>query len=303
MRIKLLLLVAMFSFLPLAAHAAAIHDAAKKGDVAGLTAALDAGADVNASNGLATPLYYAVDGAHLEAVKLLVDRGADVNAPTTWGPALMPAVANGKIELVTLLLQKGANPNSDFKTKTALHVAAEHGYLDCVKALVEAGANVNARSSGDGAASSITPIHLAKFNGRTEVADYLMAHGVILPKPEPISARLAATDAEKGRALFSSQCSPCHFNEAGKSRKVGPNLWDVVGRDKASLSEEGYSDPLRAWEGVWTYEDLNIFLFGPMLTTPGTFMEISGVPDETERVNIIGYLRTLSNKPLPLPGN
>jgi cytochrome c len=30
-------------------------------------------------------------------------------------------------------------------------------------------------------------------------------------------------------------------------------------------------------------------------------MEIRGVPDETERVNLIAYLRTLSDKPIPLP--
>ncbi|TDQ27987.1 c-type cytochrome [Phyllobacterium brassicacearum] len=58
---------------------------------------------------------------------------------------------------------------------------------------------------------------------------------------------------------------------------------------------------LLGWEGVWTYEDLNRYLFGPMLTTPGVKMETPGVPEETERVNLIAYLRTLSDKPIPLP--
>ncbi|TIS93861.1 cytochrome c family protein, partial [Mesorhizobium sp.] len=62
-----------------------------------------------------------------------------------------------------------------------------------------------------------------------------------------------------------------------------------------------YSDALLSWEGVWTYEDLNRYLFGPMLTTPGVKMETPGVPDETERANLIAYLRTLSDKPMPLP--
>jgi len=52
---------------------------------------------------------------------------------------------------------------------------------------------------------------------------------------------------------------------------------------------------------VWTYEDLNTYLYGPTLTTPGVLMEIPGVPDETERVDLIAYLRTLSDKPTPLP--
>lgn len=55
------------------------------------------------------------------------------------------------------------------------------------------------------------------------------------------------------------------------------------------------------WQGVWTYEDLNTFLFAPRATTPGVAMAIPGVPDEVERVNLIAYLRTLSDKPLPLP--
>ena len=67
------------------------------------------------------------------------------------------------------------------------------------------------------------------------------------------------------------------------------------------MPEFKYSKTLQDWEGAWTYEDLNIFLYGPILTTPGVRMETSGVPDETERVNLIAYLRTLSDKPIPLP--
>jgi cytochrome c len=78
-------------------------------------------------------------------------------------------------------------------------------------------------------------------------------------------------------------------------------LWSVVGRDKASVANMRYSDALLAWEGVWTYEDLNKFLLEPMRTTPGVYMEMAGVPDETERTNIIAYLRTLSDKPIALP--
>jgi cytochrome c len=55
------------------------------------------------------------------------------------------------------------------------------------------------------------------------------------------------------------------------------------------------------WEGVWTFEDLNKFLLDPMLTTPGVYMEVPGVPDETDRINVIAYLRTLSDEPIPLP--
>ena len=291
--LSILFLVLIFTA-PVAA--APIHDAAKKGDVAALDALLAAGADVNESDGFGTPLYFAARRGHLAAAKLLIERGADVNASAKFGPALVAAAAKGKIELMTLLLQNGANPDAQFEGQAALHIAVKLGCLDWVKALVAAGANINAEST-----DRKTPYHLAKLIGQAEIAGYLMANGVNLPKPAPISAKLAGADAEKGRVVFDRVCSSCHFVELEKGRKLGPNLWDVVGRDKASLADAGYSDVLRAWEGVWTYEDLNTFLFGPMVTTPGVIMETPGIEDETERVNLIAYLRTLSDTPMALP--
>ncbi|MER9120667.1 ankyrin repeat domain-containing protein [Mesorhizobium sp. M0954] len=296
MRMSLLFISLLLA--PIVSHAAAIHDAAMKGDVAAITAALDAGAGVDESDGHATPLYLAVRDGHFAAAKLLVARGADVNAVTDLrlGPALMPALAKRRIDLVNLLLDGGANPNSQRTRENALHIAVRSGCLDCVKALVEAGADVNAKTK-DGK----TPLHLAKFTGQREVADYLLSHGVVLPTPAPISMKLATADVEKGRTYFTHVCHGCHNAEPHGANKTGPNLWGVVGRDKASMTNMHYSDALLGWLGVWTYEDLNRYLFGPMLTTPGVKMETPGVPDETERVNVIAYLRTLSDKPIPLP--
>ena len=259
---------------------------------------MDAGANINESDGLAPPLYYAVSGAQLEAAKLLIERGADVNAPSALGDApLVPAVGKRNIELIKLLLDHGANPNSVIGTETALHLAVERGCFDCVKALVEAGADVNAVTSNG---RYRTPLHIAKRRGLGEVADYLLTHGVIIPKPEPIAPKSGAADVQKGHAVFEANCGRCH-SAIPKERKVGPNLWGVVGREKAALTEITYSEALKAWGGVWTYEDLNTYLYGPTLTTPGVLMEIRGAPNEAERVNLIAYLRTLSDKPLPLP--
>lgn len=298
MRVRMLLLIC-FCSIPLTSQAATIHDAAKKGDIAAISAALDAGANVNDFDAFATPLYYAVNRQHLDAAKLLIERGADVNAGTKIGdPPLMAAVARNRLEFIALLLAHGADPNSTVGKQTVLHVAVKHGCLDCVTALVEAGADVNARTSDPIAR---TPIHLARFYEYSEISDYLMAHGVVLPKPAPIATKLAAADIEKGRIYFGRNCDGCHNNEPGKGRKTGPNLWEVVDRDKASMPDFAYSKTLRAWEGAWSYEDLNIYLYGPTLTTPGVLMETPGVPDETERADLIAYLRTLSDKPIPLP--
>jgi cytochrome c len=296
MRGFLLFIPLLLVHFPPASHAADIHDAALQGDVAAITAALDAGAAIDESDGTATPLYLATWMGHIEAAKLLMERGADVNAPTTLGPVLIAAVGTDKIELLKLLLERDADPNSSHGGEFAIHAAVTRGCLDCVKALVGAGADVNVKTEG-----GKTPIHLAKRAGQREVADYLLSHGVVLPTPAPISMKLASADVEKGRTYFTRMCVTCHNADPKAGSKIGPNLWSVVGRDKASIPKVPYSEALLGWEGVWTYEDLNRYLFGPMLTTPGVKMETPGVSDETERVNVIAYLRTLSDKPIPLP--
>ena len=81
MRVDLIFLLILFLRIAPTSQAADIHEAAKNGDVAAITTALDAGADANASDGIATPLYYAIDRANLEAAKLLI-----AAAPTPISP-------------------------------------------------------------------------------------------------------------------------------------------------------------------------------------------------------------------------
>jgi cytochrome c len=298
---RFLLLILMMYLAPSMALAAPIHDAAKTGDVAAITAALDAGADINAIDGGGTPLYFAVKRGHLAAAKLLIERGAKVNVGSRyWGYLLTIASTQLRVDLMTLLLEHGANPNSTFDGESVLHVAAKYGCLACVKVLVEGGADVNAPTY-DSHASTRTPIHLAIRYGYTEVADYLMAHGVVVPKPAPITAKLAEADPERGRTFFKGNCTTCHYGEPNRGRSYGPNLWGVVGREKTAMQDFPYSKVLRDWGGVWSYEDLNTYLYGPTLTKPGGLMEVASIPDENTRADLIAYLRTLSDNPMPLP--
>jgi predicted LPLAT superfamily acyltransferase len=85
--------------------------AARAGDAARVTAALDKGVDANVKTRYgATALTFAADRGHLEIVKLLIARGADINQQDTFYQmrAIDMAMANNHPEVVTLLLERGS---------------------------------------------------------------------------------------------------------------------------------------------------------------------------------------------------
>lgn len=285
-------------------QAGPLHDAVKSGDLNAIASALDAGADIEEQEKGATPLFLAVRSGHAEAAELLIKRGADVNKESALGMPMTVAVLKDAADMIRLLLAHGADANGTTRGEPMLTLAVANGCLDCVKVLVEAGADVNAVwTRGDPAQrpSIITPYHLARHDDHADIAAYLKAHGVVILKPEPISVKLAKADPAKGAVFFAANCAPCHVTRAQDVSTIGPNLWGIVGRDKASAKFERYSKTLMAWDGAWTYEDLNIFLAGPTLTTPGVNMDVRGAPEESDRLNVIAYLRTLSDSPVPLP--
>ncbi len=114
------------------------------------------------------------------------------------------------------------------------------------------------------------------------------------------AALLAAASVEDGRKV-ARRCSACHtFGKGGKHR-VGPNLWDVVGRAKASAEGYSFSAGLKGVGGAWSYGDLDRFLAKPKDMARGTKMSFR-VKRAKDRANVIVFLRTLSDAPKPLPG-
>jgi cytochrome c len=299
MRGLLYLLLTLVGLLPSASQASAVHDAAKKGDVAAIIAALDGGADVNEIDdaGKAPALYYTALAGHLDAAKLLIARGANVHLASKWGgEPVLRAAWQGHNDVLSFLLANGANPKSEFETDTALHKAADRGCLDCVRTLVEAGADVNAINS-----KREPPIHFAKKRGHSAVADYLLKNGYEIPIPPAISAKLNSADSLKGKALYLKQCRNCHDATQKMFDLAGPPLWGIVGRPKASIATFKYSEPIRESGGDWTYDELNAFISDPRRILPGTEMQAEGYQNEEDRADLIVYLRTLSESPLPLP--
>ncbi|WP_425406759.1 c-type cytochrome [Hwanghaeella sp.] len=119
--------------------------------------------------------------------------------------------------------------------------------------------------------------------------------------PEPIEALLASADLGKGEKLL-KKCTACHKFEQGGANGVGPALYGVVGRPKAGADGfSKYSDAMKAAGGEWTFEDLNHFLYKPKDFIAGTGMAFRGLSKTEDRANLIAYLRTLSDNPVPLP--
>ncbi|MFT3989173.1 c-type cytochrome [Aestuariivirga sp.] len=112
---------------------------------------------------------------------------------------------------------------------------------------------------------------------------------------------LAAADPKKGEAV-SKQCHACHSLDKGGPNLTGPDLWGVVGRKHASHEGFEYSAAMKAHAAdAWTYQALFDFLKKPAAAIPGTKMTFGGIPKDTDRANLLAYLKTLSDAPVDFP--
>jgi ankyrin repeat protein len=159
----------------------------QNGERAAAFAAIDAGTDVNATQGDGTtPLHWAVYKVDRELVAELLDRGAKPDVTNDYGSSpLAEAAKIGDLQLVRPLLDAGANvesPNAD--GQTALMLATRVGSLDVVKLLVERGADVNATEAW----RDQTALIWAVDNNFPELTQFLIDSGA------DVNARASAND-------------------------------------------------------------------------------------------------------------
>ena len=115
-----------------------------------------------------------------------------------------------------------------------------------------------------------------------------------------ISALMAMGDIETGEKVF-KKCAACHSIVKGGKNKIGPALYNVVGRKVGGVSDYKYSKALAGYEKSWTFEELNGFLLKPAKWIKGTKMAYAGLRKESDRASVIKYLNENSDNPLPLP--
>ena len=119
-------------------------------------------------------------------------------------------------------------------------------------------------------------------------------------QPEvPLEQLLAKADVARGQQS-AQKCAACHTFDKGGRPLVGPPLWGVVGRPKASVGGFNYSPGLKQVGGNWTIQDLFNFVANPKGMVPTTNMTFAGITRPNERADLMAYLNSLSDNPQPL---
>ena len=115
-----------------------------------------------------------------------------------------------------------------------------------------------------------------------------------------IAAVMALGDITSGEKIF-KKCAACHSINKGGKNKIGPALYNVVGRAVGGLDDYKYSKALASYGKEWTFEELNGFLTKPSSYLKGTKMSYAGLRKEKDRASVIKYLNQNSDSPKLLP--
>ena len=151
---------------------------------------------------------------------------------------------------------------------------------------------------GDGHAKSgyTLPVDVASISGGSQGTETKKAGLDFVA----VATALQTADASAGEGVF-KKCKTCHTDKEGGKNAVGPNLWNIVNRDMATVGGFKYSQAVKSKGGKWDFESLANFMYAPKRWMKGTKMAFAGIKDTTDLANVLAYLRSLSASPAALP--
>lgn len=111
---------------------------------------------------------------------------------------------------------------------------------------------------------------------------------------------LASADVTNGQKV-AGRCAQCHDWTKDGPNKIGPNLWGIIGRPRASHPGFSYSSAMMGNHAPWTFEELFHYLKSPAAMVPGTKMSFAGLRSAQDRLDLLAYMRSWADTPAPLP--
>jgi cytochrome c len=143
---------------------------------------------------------------------------------------------------------------------------------------------------------------------KQEAADNLVSESGATAAPAveqmpDFATAIPAASSSDGEQV-AQRCQQCHDWSKGGPNKIGPNLYGIIGRPRASRPGFSYSSAMTSKGGTWTYDEIFRFLHSPAGYIPGTKMSFIGLPRAKDRLNVIAYMRSWADSPpaLPPPG-
>lgn len=113
------------------------------------------------------------------------------------------------------------------------------------------------------------------------------------PTPTPVQTQLTPEDL--GKKIY-TRCRACHTLDAGGRHKVGPNLHNIFDRAAGSAEGYAYSKAMVASDIIWTDETLSAYLERPSAYIPKNKMAFAGLRKQSDRDNLIAYLKANTGK-------
>ena len=109
----------------------------------------------------------------------------------------------------------------------------------------------------------------------------------------PATSLALKGDAGRGERAF-QRCYSCHSVDPNEKAKLqGPNLYRIMGRPAAAISDFEYSDAMRGKAAaglIWDATTLDRYVADPESLVPGTRMSTPPLRDDQERADLIAYL-------------